>query len=427
MKHRSAIFVIAALVLAALAGVLRLANKVDPLPVIEPPVAESTPESETPAEVVDLDPTMPALEIYAATCFRDMRQRNPRGRILSLTANRLADRCGVIVETDQDSGLWMFDWRDHTRGYIQEGELRWPDAWSVGAPPQGITDVETFATEAAALMASVRAVWPDTPSAEWLYEIHWLPEPFSRPLVFVSLADRRPDAAPYASLDFVYDGTQALQGEALQQAQNLYPVTRFELREDHNFKGPIYESTALAEAAISLETADVGVPIHPLAQVAEQCMGFLHSALLGRRVLRVSMNTKECFMVFENPNKRDDYYLISARDLQDFKEHQSLQLPIMPTANLLLDRGRLSAALLRERLTQAQKEGGESWEIGKLAIAFTGASMVWQFDGALNAEPLQIYLDDSGTLIEPPAEFPITAFEVEQGFVPTTPLLPFAY
>ena len=34
-------------------------------------------------------------------------------------------------------------------------------------------------------------------------------------------------------------------------------MTRFELREDHNFKGALYEATALAEAPVSLE-GDVG-------------------------------------------------------------------------------------------------------------------------------------------------------------------------
>jgi len=443
MKNRSAIFVIAALLIAAAVGLLRLSDKtvtdmpatdmpVTDMPATDmpatsdPPAADSVPAAETPAaDTEDLNVSMPPMEVYAAACFRDMRLRNPRGRILSLTANRLADRCAVIVETNERSGRWMFDWRDYNRGFIHEGELRWPDVWPVGVPQQGIEDVEAFAEGAVALMADARSSWPDVPHAEWLYEIHWLPAPFSRPLVFISLADRRSDAAPYASLDLIFDGQQVLAGETAEQAKGLYPVTRFELREDHNFKGPIYESTALAEAATSLETADVGLPTHPLAETAEQCVALLRSVLLGRRVLRVSMNALECFMVFENPNTRDDYYLISARGPQDYTELKSLLLPTTPAANLLLDRGRLSAARVRERLDQAQKAGGETWEIKRLAIAFADGDMVWQFDGPLGAERMQVYLNEAGALIEQPTEFPLSAHELDQGFAPTTPVLPF--
>ncbi len=77
----------------------------------------------------------------------------------------------MIVETDAGSARWLFDWRDHDRGYVHEGELRWPDAWPAGIPAFGI-EASQFAPERiASLMQAARDAWPEPDSAEWLYEV----------------------------------------------------------------------------------------------------------------------------------------------------------------------------------------------------------------------------------------------------------------
>lgn len=367
----------------------------------------------------------PPMQEYAADCFSQLRQRNPQGRMVRLTANRLAETCSVIVETDDGSSRWLFDWRNGVNGWRHEGELRWPELWPQQLPSSGIDVSEIAAERLAQLMLAAHEVWSEAPRADWLYEVIWLPEPFARPLVFISFDDRSPGAAPDAALTVIFDGTERLGDAEFEQASALYPVTRFELREDHNFKGPLFESTALAEAPISLEGDPAAADPHPLAANAENCMYWLHAANTGSRVLRVAIDARQCFLVMGNASARDDYYLLTASGSEQYTEHASLILEPLPTPNLLLDRSRLSAARVRERLQQAIDWAGAGASIDRLAIAWVDGAMIWQFDASSGGKRLLIYLDEAGNVITPPEQFPVSVREREQGFADTRPAMPF--
>lgn len=367
----------------------------------------------------------PPMQDFAADCFSRLRERNPHGRIVRLTANRLAIRCSVIVETDDGSERWLFDWRDNDPAFRHEGELRWPEQWPPQLPATGIDASEWAPERLAAIMAAARAVWPESDRADWLYEIIWLPAPYSRPLVFVSFDDRRAGADANAALTVIFDGSAQLGEADAAQADALYPLTRFELREDHNFKGPLYESTALAEAAVSLEGDPSAADPHPLAANAENCMYWLHAVNTGSRVLRVAIDSEQCFLVLENSGQRDDYYLLTASGSAEYTEHASLILEPLPTPNLLLDRSRLSSARVRERLRQAISQADPGASVDRLAIAWVAGAMVWQFDTSRGDKRQLVYLDESGSTIQPPGEFPLSVHEREQGFAETRPAMPF--
>ena len=422
----------AALALSMIAVALLLALRMSGPPVPDV-VDESQPRAvpmiseeiaaDPPAAVVAAE--QPPLEDFANQCFSSVRQRNPRGRILRLNANRLANRCSMVIETDAGSSRWLFDWRDHESGFVHEGELRWPETWPAELPESGIDDAAFAPERLTALTAEARALWPDQPHADWLYEIVWLPAPFARPLAFVTLADRSEGADSDDAFTVIFDDTARLPDADYEQAFALYPMTRFELREDHNFKGPLYESTALAESAVSLEgDPEAGAP-GPLAAMTEHCMQWLHTVNTGERVLRIGIDATRCFLVLESGSVRDDYYLFEASDSKTFTEHASLILEPLPTPNLLLDRSRLSAARVRERLGQAEAVGGPGLAIRRLAIAWVDGAMIWQFDGSHAGARTLIYLDESGNVIEATAGFPVTVHEREAGFADTRPALPF--
>jgi hypothetical protein len=377
-------------------------------------------ESRTDESALATPAEQPPLQTYAAECFRAARARNPRGRVLRLNANRLADRCSIIVETDDGSGRWLFDWRDGANGWRHQGELRWPDSWPPEAPEAGISPDNLAPERIAVMVERARALWPEADRGDWLYELIWMPAPWSRPLLFITFDDIRPGAGTYDGLTVVYDGDRELPDEEAAQADALYPMTRFELREDHNFKNPLYEATALAEAPVSLEGDSAIDPSDALARQAETCMHWLHEVNRGARVLRLAMDAGNCWLLLENAHQRDDFYLLSAQDRQTYQESASLALEPPPRANLLLDRSRLGAARLRERLAQARAAG---LAVERLAIAWVAGAMLWQFDGQLGGARQQHWLDEHGAVIDPPAEFPLSALELATGFPATTPVL----
>lgn len=381
------------------------------------PTGESPPETAPAAEP-------PPLQDYANECFSTLRARNPRGRILRLNANRLGDRCSMVIETDIGSARWLFDWRDHDAGFVHEGELRWPADWPAELPEVGIESADFAPERLTALAAETRAQWPDQPRADWLYEIVWVPAPFARPLAFVTLADRQEGADDDDAFTAIYDGSTRLPDADYDAAFALYPMTRFELREDHNFKGSLYESTALAESAVSLEGDPDASSPGLLAAKIEDCMYWLHTVNTGERVLRVGIDAARCYLVLESSKLRDDYYLMSASDADTYTEHASLILEPLPTPNLLLDRSRLSAARVRERMTQAEAIGGDGLAVERIGIAWVDGAMIWQFDGQRSGARTLIYLDESGAVIEP-ADFPVTVQEREAGFADTRPAMPF--
>lgn len=383
-----------------------------------------TPEPVEPAPEVQegLDAPAPAIQEYAAACFHELRARNPVGRIVKFNANRLGDRCSIIVETDAGSGRWLFDWRDGERGYRREGEVRWPEAWAATLPEHGIDEAEFSAQRIAERVTQGRAHWPEDQREDWLYEIVWLPAPFARPVVFLTFSDSRPEAGPYDGHSLVYADAQALDGRDLEEANGLYPLTRFELREDHNFKGALFESTALAEAAVSLEGSADRDPGDPLAASAERCMHWLHEVNAGSRVLRMALDAGHCWLLQENAHVRDDFYLFSAQDTEHYEESASLALEPPPRANLLLDRSRLSAARVRERLHQA-RAAQPGLLVQRIAVAWVEGEVHWQFDASLDARRVQIWLDEDGAASDPPLRFPLTAIEQAVGFPASDPLL----
>ena len=362
----------------------------------------------------------PPLQEFAAECFRSARARNPRGRILRLNANRLADRCSIIVETDEGSGRWLFDWRDGGNGWRHQGELRWPEAWPPEAPADGIDAADLAPERIAAMVDQARALWPEADRNDWLYEQIWMPDPWSRPLLSITFDDARPEAGNYDAFTAIYDGERLLEGDEAARADAAYPMTRFELREDHNFKGALYEATALAEAPVSLE-GDVGFdPADALGANTETCMYWLHEVNRGARVLRLAMDDGHCWLLLENAHQRDDFYVLWAHERDNYRESPSLALEPAPRANLLLDRSRLGAARLRERLARARAAG---LTVERLAIAWIAGRTVWQFDGRRGGAPAQYWLDEHGAAIDPPAEFPLSALELAAGFPATLPLL----
>ncbi|GMU42125.1 MAG: hypothetical protein IT479_06770 [Xanthomonadales bacterium] len=377
--------------------------------------------SEAPSETAT-DAPAPPMQDYAAHCFRELRARNPVGRMLKLNANRLANRCSIIVETAPGSGRWIFDWRDGDNGWRHEGELRWPRAWPATITTRGIDATELAGERLMTMMQSARDHWPESDRDDWLYEIVWVPAPFERALVYITFDDRRPQAGPHDALSVVYDGERQLEGEEYAQADALYPLTRFELREDHNFKGALYESTALAESAVSLE-GDAGVDhTDPLHAGIERCMHWLHEVNAGARVLRVALDADTCWLLQENAHARDDFYLFSARGTESFEESPSLSLEPPPAANLLLDRSRLSAARLRERLEQARGTPA-GLRVERIAIAWVDGAMLWQFDGRAGGRRTQVWLGDDGSIASPPLRFPLSAEELDRGFPATSPVL----
>lgn len=398
-----------------------------PPPADPPEVAlDSTTASEVAAApAATADSEQPPMQDYAAACFRVLRERNPRGRIVRLAANRLADRCSIIVETDEGSGRWLFDWHDYQGDYKHEGELRWPEAWPDELPAAGIDAAEFAPERLNALMDESRAIWPEDQRNDWLYEIIWLPAPFARPLAYISFDDLSDDNRTDTVLTVIFDGATRLADADYEQAYALYPFTRFELREDHNFKGPLFESTALTESAVSLEGDPDAGPAHPLAASIESCMYWLHTVNTGKRVLRVGIDAGHCFLVLENGGVRDDYYLFEASGSENFTERASLILDPVPTPNLLLDRSRLSAARVRERLQQATAAGAAGYAIERVAIAWLDGAMLWQFDGSGGGARLLVYLDESGSVIQAPDQFPVSVHERELGFADTRPAMPF--
>ncbi|MBL8243735.1 MAG: hypothetical protein JNL89_06080, partial [Rhodanobacteraceae bacterium] len=119
-------------------------------------------------------------------------------------------------------------------------------------------------------------------------------------------------------------------------------------------------------------------------------------------------------------HQREDFYLLSAQDRQTYQESGSLALEPPPRANLLLDRSRLGAARLRERLAQARAAG---WSVDRLAIAWVTGRTLWQFDGQRGAARAQYWLDEDGHSIDAPTGFPLSAPELAAGFPATTPVL----
>ncbi len=375
------------------------------------------PESPTPPEVA----AVPQLDLaaYAASCFRQVRERNPRGRILRLSANRLAGRCSGVVETRPGSGRWVFDWNDGA-SWVRKGELKLPSAWPALAPAAAIPDEVFAAEEIAARVADAHAMIPDAPHDEWMYEINWLPDPFSRTLVAITLSDTAPQAEPYGAYTYWFDSGYRVEGNADTQANELYPMTRFELREDHNFKGPLYESMALAEAAISLETDPNAGADPPLVKGAESCIDWLHKVNSGSRVLRVGITSDRCFIALENGSQRDDFYLLTTSGGEAFTDSPSLQIDVSTLSNLMLDRSRVTMPRLRERLAQAQAQPGGA-QIDHLAVFWLeDERMLWQFSTGPN---VIAHLDESGEIISAPARFPITRAEIDQGFPPSSPVM----
>jgi hypothetical protein len=428
MKPKSVAILALSILAYALLVALRnvgypISQLLDRQPQATSPAAREAHAEPMPEQAAEAEP--PPLQQYAADCFRTLRARNSRGRILRLNANRLGDRCSMVIETDIGSGRWLFDWRNHSAGHVHEGELRWPESWPSEIPQIGIEDAEFAAERLQSLTDEARALWPDQPHVDWLYEIVWLPAPFARPLAYITLADRSEGADSFAAFTVIFDGSARLPDADYEQAFALYPMTRFELREDHNFKGPLYESTALAESAVSLEgDPDAGDP-HPLAASIENCMYWLHAVNTGNRVLRVGIDATRCFLVLENAGVRDDYYLLEASGPETYTEHASLIVEPLPTPNLLLDRSRISAARVRERLQQAIELAGSKARIERLAIAWIDGAMFWQFDGSRDGARALVYLDESGAPIEPAGGFPVTVHEREAGFANTRPAMPF--
>ena len=428
MKPRTAAVLALSVIVFALLLALRLSgfpisDVIDGRQAIDVSAVSDEIPAAAPAAEVAAEP--PPLQDFAGECFRALRERNPRGRILRLNANRLADRCSMVIETDSGSRRWLFDWRDHKAGFVHEGELRWPESWPAELPESAIDDADFSAERVAALTTATRALWPEQPHADWLYEIIWLPAPFARPLAYITLADRSEGADSFAAFTAIFDGTTRLPDAEYDEAFGLYPMTRFELREDHNYKGALFESTALAESAVSLEGDPDAGTATPLQAMTEHCMGWLHRVNTGERVLRVGIDAQNCFLVLENGNVRDDYYLLAASNAEDYTEHPSLILEPVPSPNLLLDRSRLSAARVRERLEQASTVGGAGLVIERIAIAWVDGAMLWQFDGQRGSARELIYLDESGAVIEPTDGFPVTVHEREAGFAATHPAMPF--
>ncbi len=407
--------------LLALIGALMLMQRVNEraptmaIPATSPGSVDAIPlqEAVEPAVVPESAAT-PSLNLseFAAKCFSDIRARNPRGRVLRLNANRLGDRCSGIVETRNGSGRWLFDWRDGSR-WVREGELLMPPGWPPTLQTAGIPAAAFAADEIAARMADARELVGEQAHDDWLYEILWLPEPFSRQLTVVTLSDTRPEAGEYDVFSYYFDGERQLSEEEEASANEHYPLTRFELREDHNFKGPLYESTALAEAAVSLETDPDAAPDSALLKNANTCMDWLHKANEGSRVIRVGISIERCYFIQESAAEHDHFYLLTTSGDGVFDEGPALQIDVSELPNLMLDRSRVTMPRLRERLAQAFKADDVA-DVDQIAIVWLADDRVlWQFS---RGKRVLAYLDERGASVDAPDQFPITRAEIAAGF-----------
>lgn len=426
MLQKIAISVVLTLSLICVSGMVYLvvspAPELDSVATYEPDAVDS--ESATTTTYTAPKPAqMPPIEDYARTCFTAARVRNPHGRVLKLTANRLADRCSIIVETDDGSAHWMFDWRNGQADFEAKGEVRWPEPWPAILPDASVVADDYTPERLATLAASSRALWPHHSKEDWLYELIWIPAPFERVLAFVTFDLRFDPDGQNPELVTVFDGEVRLSAQDQDKALALYPLTRFELKEDHNFKGPLFESTALAETAVSLEVADNASRQSRLAANIENCVSWLHKVNTGSRVLRLGLSAEHCYLTLESSATRDDFYLIEASGAEQWSEHPSLALPEIPCANLLLDRSRLSSARVRERLTQAQ--AADDFIADRIAVAWVKGAMIWQFDGQVAGRKQQVYLTADGQRMDPPTQYPVTTYERDQQFPASKPTLAF--
>lgn len=414
-------FVLLLLGLLVLLGAFAVFQRIDPR-ISGNSSALATANGEIPASLKLADqPIPPALNLadFAIRCFQDFRKRNPRGRLLRLNANRLGDRCSGIVETREGSGRWLFDWRDGSN-WVHEGELVLPRSWPREIPGTAIAPSSFSAGEVTARVAAAHAQVGERAHDEWLYEILWLPAPFDRQLTVITLSNTGPEAEAYDAYSYYFDGERILEGEEDTQANESYPLTRFELREDHNFKGALYESTALAEAAVSLETDPNAGADSALVKNAEACMDWLHKTDTGSRVLRVAISAQRCFLILENGAIRDDFYLLTTSGAKAFEESPSLQIDVATLPNLLLDRSRVTMPRLRERLAQVQAQPGGK-DIDRIAIFWVSDErMLWQFSVGASVHS---HLDESGQTVPAPASIPITRAELDQGFPASAPVM----
>lgn len=365
------------------------------------------------------DARMAPMSEFASDCFRAVRARNPVGRLLSVSANRLADQCAAVVETADGSGQWLFDYR-REGGFRHYGGVLWPEVWPRPAEAViGVAAAELAASRVDAVLAQVEVV-ESTRFGHWLYEPIWLPAPFERTVVFVFVADLADGAEPLAGRQYVFVDGQPLDPEQGAVAVSLYPSTRFELREDHNFKGPLFESTALAESAISLEGAPLAFE-HPLATVAERCLVWVRDTAPGSRVLRLALDDRRCWLTVADGDDRERFDLLSFDPERAPETHGEL-VWTAPAANLLLDRSRISVAVIRERLAQGLARLGAGARLQRLAVAWVEGAMVWQIDGMTPQRAL-VYLDAMGQQIAAPAQFPNSTIEAGAGFAPAAAAL----
>jgi hypothetical protein len=382
----------------------------DTMAVVDDPVVGA--DMAAPSAVTDL-------ARYAADCFAEQRRRNPAGRILALSAN-VADICSAVAEIGQVRDRWHFDWRRAEQGWVHEGEVTWPEDWPASAA-SGIAADELSAERIAGRLAAARARLADAPHEDWLYEVLWLPAPFERALVYVTLADRSEGAGPYDSSVVIYDGERELEGEEHGWAQQRYALTRFELRDDHNYKGAIFESRALMESAGMLEADAGAVELSELERRLETCLPTLRVVNRGSRVLRISADAASCRVVLASASDREDFYLL-ALDADGYQELPSLRMdPDLVVANLLIDRGRLSSARARQVLAVAAETLGQPAE--RLAIADVDGETVWQASVGSGPEVRMAWLDGQGQVRPAPDRYPVSSFEVEVGFAPSPPVL----
>lgn len=388
--------------------------------------------SSTPSNVVDesqadagaagppsSSPAVTDLAAYASECFAEQARRNPAGRVLILSANA-ADICSAVAEIGADHGRWHFDWRRAEQGWVHEGEVAWPRDWPA-SEAAGIPAAEFSAARIADRLDAARARHADAPQEDWLYEVLWLPAPFERALVFVTLHDRSEGAGPYDSFVRIYDGGRELEGEEYEQAQQRYALTRFELREDHNYKGAIFESLALMESAGMLEVDARALELSPVERRLEECLPALREVNRGSRILRIGIEATSCRVLLASARDREDFYLLSL-SAEGYEElpSQAVEAELV-AANLLLDRGRLSAARARQVLAAATAQLGQPVE--RLAIAVADGQTVWQASVGTGSAARLAWFDDAGRARDAPGRFPLTRIEAEAGFAPTEPLI----
>lgn len=386
----------------------------------------------------DADARMPPMGEYAADCFAQVRARNPTGRLLALSANRLAHNCAAVVETAAGSGRWLFDYRTDGGAFRHYGEVLWPEVWpqapampaeaDLGASARVQADLDPAELDAAHIAAVVEQIdvaedGAGHQHAHWLYEPIWLPAPFDRTVVFATLMQVADSNARNEHTVYVLAGEEWLEGERRELALAMYPSTRFELTESHNFKGPLFESTALAESTISLEGAPQELD-HPLATLAEGCLAWVRDTAPGDRVLRLALGEGQCWLTLAQSDARERFHVLrytvdGARSI----DHGALVYSA-PPVNLLLDRSRLSAARVREQLGHALRGFQPPAEIRRLAIAWVDGQMIWQFVGHRTEGATMLYLDSGGRTIDRPLSFPVSVFETRAGFPVTGDPLP---